>query len=144
MYEFSYKVVDGLNDLFYKKRLIKIDNLKLIDNMDGRSLGEPMNKGGVNMLKIKNLSKRYGNSTNKSLDDFSIEVNAGEVFGFLGHNGAGKSTTIKAMVGILPITEGSVEIFGYDIAKQPLEAKMQIGYVPDNHAVYERLTGRVC
>ena len=76
------------------------------------------------------------------MDDLSLRVESGEIFGFLGPNGAGKSTTIKSLVGIQSITEGSMEICGYDISRQPLEAKMQIGYVSDNHAVYEHLTGR--
>ena len=94
------------------------------------------------MLKITNLSKRYGNSTIKSVDNLSLELKAGEVFGFLGPNGAGKSTTIKSIIGILPFEEGEVEICGVDLVKNPLEAKQNIGYVPDNHAVFERLTGR--
>lgn len=142
VYEYSYKVTDSLEDMFLKKKIDKLDLLKFKKEMNGRPLDSPINKGGINMLKIKNLTKCYGKSDHKALDNFSLEVHAGEVFGFLGHNGAGKSTAIKAMVGILPITDGSVEIFGYDITKQPLQAKMQIGYVPDNHAVYERLTGR--
>ena len=93
------------------------------------------------MLKIEHLSKRYGNSSIKSVDDLSIELKPGEVFGFLGPNGAGKSTTIKSIVGILPF-EGKIEICGEDLVKSPLKAKMNIGYVPDNHAVFERLTGR--
>lgn len=60
----------------------------------------------------------------------------------MGHNGAGKSTTIKSLVGIQTITSGTIEVCGYDISKQPLEAKLNIGYVSDNHAVYEQLTGR--
>ena len=94
------------------------------------------------MLKIKNLTKRYGNSKVKSVDNLSLELKPGEVFGFLGPNGAGKSTTIKSIVGILPFEEGKRTINGIDIVKKPLEAKKQIGYVPDNHAVFERLTGR--
>ncbi|XFA99797.1 ABC transporter ATP-binding protein [Candidatus Izemoplasma sp. B36] len=94
------------------------------------------------MIKIKNFSKKYGNSDKYAVKDFSLEVNMGEVFGFLGHNGAGKSTTIKSLVGIQSITEGSMEICGYSIKTQPLEAKLEIGYVSDNHAVYEKLTGR--
>ena len=64
------------------------------------------------------------------------------MFGFIGHNGAGKSTTIKSLVGIQSITEGKIEICGFDIEKQPLQAKLNVGYVSDNHAVYEKLTGR--
>ncbi|MFP4177340.1 MAG: ABC transporter ATP-binding protein [Acholeplasmataceae bacterium] len=94
------------------------------------------------MIRISHFSKRYGNAKNKAVDDFSLEVHKGEVFGFLGHNGAGKSTTIKSLVGIQSITEGRIEICGYDIRTQPLEAKLRIGYVSDNHAVYEKLTGR--
>lgn len=94
------------------------------------------------MLTIKNLSKRYGNSTVKSVDNLSLELKPGEVFGFLGPNGAGKSTTIKSIVGILPFEEGEVDICGVNLVKNPLKAKQMIGYVPDNHAVFERLTGR--
>jgi len=94
------------------------------------------------MIKISHFSKRYGNADNYSVEDFSLDIHEGEVFGFLGHNGAGKSTLIKSMVGIQSITDGKIEICGYDISKQPLQAKALIGYVSDNHAVYEHLTGR--
>ena len=94
------------------------------------------------MLKIKNLTKRYGNSSVKSVDNLSLELKKGEVFGFLGPNGAGKSTTIKSIVGILPFDQGEIEICGENILTHPLQAKQNIGYVPDNHAVFERLTGR--
>ena len=94
------------------------------------------------MIKITNFSKRYGNSSRYAVKDFTLEVPKGEIFGFLGHNGAGKSTTIKSLVGIQSITEGQMEICGYSIKTEPLEAKLKIGYVSDNHAVYEKLTGR--
>ncbi|MGI6768632.1 MAG: ABC transporter ATP-binding protein [Bacilli bacterium] len=94
------------------------------------------------MIKIENFTKVYGNSKKPAVDNFSLEVYDGEVFGFIGHNGAGKSTTIKSLVGIQSITSGRMEIAGYDVSKQPIEAKLRIGYVSDNHAVYERLTGR--
>lgn len=94
------------------------------------------------MLTIKNLSKRYGKSTVKSVDNLTLELKPGEVFGFLGPNGAGKSTTIKCIVGILPFEQGEIDICGINLLKDPLKAKQMIGYVPDNHAVFERLTGR--
>ena len=94
------------------------------------------------MLKVSNLTKTYGNSNRKSVDDLSLELKPGEVFGFLGPNGAGKSTTIKSIVGILPYEHGTIEICGLDVKKNPIECKMQVGYVPDNHALFERLTGR--
>ncbi|MBR5145442.1 MAG: ABC transporter ATP-binding protein [Clostridia bacterium] len=94
------------------------------------------------MIKIEGFSKKYGGSNRYAVKDFNLQVNAGEVFGFIGHNGAGKSTTIKSLVGIQSITEGKMEVCGFDIEKQPLQAKLNIGYVSDNHAVYEKLTGR--
>lgn len=97
---------------------------------------------GATMIKISHFTKIYGKSAKKAVDDFSLEVYGGEIFGFLGHNGAGKSTLIKSMVGIQSLTSGKIEICGFDISKDPVEAKQLIGYVPDNHAVYEGLTGR--
>lgn len=94
------------------------------------------------MIKIEHFTKKYAGSKKPSVEDFSLEIHDGEVFGFLGHNGAGKSTTIKSMVGIQSITSGNIIIDGYDVKKQPLEAKLRVGYVSDNHAVYEKLTGR--
>ena len=94
------------------------------------------------MLEIKNLTKSYADSSINAVEDLSISLNEGEIYGFLGSNGAGKSTTIKALVGIHPFQEGDILINGVSIKTSPLEAKQQIGYVSDNHAVFERLTGR--
>lgn len=77
-----------------------------------------------------------------SVEDLSLSLKPGEIFGFLGQNGAGKSTTIKCLTGIYPFTSGTIKICGYDIAKDPINAKLNMGYVPDNHSVYEKLTGR--
>ena len=94
------------------------------------------------MLTIKNLVKTYPKSDRVAVDDISFELRPGEIFGFLGQNGAGKSTTIKCLTGILPFDSGTIEVCGYDIVKEPIKAKMNMGYVPDNHSVYEKLTGR--
>lgn len=94
------------------------------------------------MLKIDQLVKTYGNAKTHAINGLSLEVKAGEVFGFLGPNGAGKSTTIKSIVGILPFETGEIEICGVNLKRNPLDAKANVGYVPDNHAVFERLTGR--
>lgn len=94
------------------------------------------------MLEIKNLTKNYAGSAVNAVEDLSISLRAGEIYGFLGSNGAGKSTTIKALVGIHPFQQGDVLINGVSIKSDPLRAKQQIGYVSDNHAVFERLTGR--
>jgi ABC-2 type transport system ATP-binding protein len=94
------------------------------------------------MVEIKNLTKAYGNSKIPAVNDVSISLKSGEIYGFLGSNGAGKSTTIKCLVGIHPFQQGDILINGVSIKTNPLDAKKQIGYVSDNHAVFERLTGR--
>lgn len=91
------------------------------------------------MLSIKNLSKSYGNK--KAVDNVSIEVKAGEIFGFIGPNGAGKTTTIKSVVGILDFEEGEILIDGHSIKKEPMKCKSLIAYIPDNPDIYESLTG---
>lgn len=94
------------------------------------------------MLKIDHLCKKYINSDVYAVKDLCMEVNPGEMFGFLGLNGAGKSTTIKCITGIYPFDSGSIQIDGHDIKTDSLNAKLSMGYVPDNHSVYEKLTGR--
>lgn len=93
------------------------------------------------MINIKNLSKSYGGGKIKAVDNLSLEVRPGEIFGFIGPNGAGKTTTIKMIVGLLRPDKGSIKITNQDISKDPIEVKKNIGYVPDNPDVYERLTG---
>lgn len=93
------------------------------------------------MIEIYNLVKEYKNSKVKAVDNISFNVEGGEIFGFLGPNGAGKSTTIKCLTGILPFSEGHIKICGVDIKEEPVKAKMNIGYVPDEHIIYEGLTG---
>ena len=94
------------------------------------------------MIEISNLSKTYRSSGKKAVDNLTLTANSGEIYGFLGPNGAGKSTIIKSIVGIQTITEGSIEVCGYDVQKQSVQAKKEIGFVPDHYALYENLTGR--
>ena len=94
------------------------------------------------MLKIEKYSKKYRNNDAYSAKDINLTVEKGEVCGLVGSNGAGKSTIIKAVTGILPFDEGTITLEGYDIVRQPEQAKRLIGYVPDDHTVYEKLTGR--
>ena len=140
VYRLYYKVEDHYKELFKLRTIDKLQIVKL--KKEYGDISKPINPEGTNMIKITNFSKIYGMNKHKAVDNFNLEVHDGEVFGFLGHNGAGKSTLIKCMVGIQSITEGKIEICGYDIEKQPLQAKLQMGYVSDNHAVYENLTGR--
>ena len=92
------------------------------------------------MICVNKLVKRYGDFN--AVNDLSLEINAGEIFAFLGVNGAGKTTTIKIMTGILRPTSGSVTICGHDIVNDALAAKRITGYVPDRPQLYNKLTGR--
>ena len=92
------------------------------------------------MLEIKNYTKSYG-SGKKAADNVSLTVEAGDIFGFIGHNGAGKSTTIRAVVGVLDFTEGDIFIDGHSVKTEPIECKKITAYIPDNPDVYENLTG---
>lgn len=94
------------------------------------------------MLQVINFSKKYKGANYYSAKNINFEVPDGKVVGLIGGNGAGKSTTIKSIVGILPFSEGQIIVNGFDIVKEPVKAKQTIGYVPDDHSVYEKLTGR--
>ncbi|MBR0434536.1 MAG: ABC transporter ATP-binding protein [Lachnospiraceae bacterium] len=94
----------------------------------------------MELLEIRNFSKSYGGDR-KACDDVNITVSAGDIFGFIGHNGAGKSTTIKATVGVLDFEDGEIYIDGHSIKKEPIEAKKDMAYIPDNPDLYEHLTG---
>lgn len=94
------------------------------------------------MLEINNITKRYSANTAPAVDGLTLRVNSGEIFAFIGANGAGKTTTIKMMTGILKINEGSILINGYDIMKNPVDAKAQFGFVSDTPAPMDTLTGR--
>ena len=92
------------------------------------------------MLEIKQFSKSYKGGK-KAVDKLSLTIGAGEIYGFIGHNGAGKSTTIKAVVGVLDFEEGEIYIDGMSVRRQPLECKRVTAYIPDNPDLYEHLTG---
>ncbi len=92
------------------------------------------------MLKIVNYTKTYNNGKT-AVKNLNLEVNAGDLFAFIGHNGAGKSTTIKSVVGILPFTSGEIYVDGMSIKDDPIACKKVIGYIPDNPDLYESLTG---
>ena len=92
------------------------------------------------MIVLENLGKSFdGKWAVKGLD---LKVNKGEVFGLLGPNAAGKTTTIRMMTGLLRPTEGKILIREYDIVKEPIKAKSIFGYVPDKAFLYEKLKGR--
>ena len=90
------------------------------------------------MIKIEHLVKNYGNFC--AVDDISFSVEAGEIVGFLGPNGAGKSTTMNMLTGYLSSSAGSISIAGIDILENPLEAKKNIGYLPEQPPLYMDMT----
>ena len=90
------------------------------------------------MIEINELVKKYGSKT--VLDHVSFEVNEGEILGLLGPNGAGKSTTMNIMTGNLSSTEGTVRINGHEILEEPLQAKKELGYLPENPHLYMDMT----
>lgn len=93
-----------------------------------------------NILEVRNYSQSYGGDI-KACDDVSLTVESGDIFGFIGHNGAGKSTTIRAIVGVLDFTEGEILIDGHSVKKDPMECKKITAYIPDNPDLYDNLTG---
>ena len=92
------------------------------------------------MLEIRGLSKTYGEGK-KAADNVTLSVEAGDIYGFIGHNGAGKSTTIRSVVGVLDFTEGEIFIDGHSVKSESLECKKVTAYIPDNPDLYENLTG---
>lgn len=142
LYELGYNAVQGWQDIAVRNRKIKVDRLALEIKLNGRSIEEPIYMDNENKLILKNFTKRYGSSDVYAVKDANLEVRGGEIFGFLGPNGAGKSTIIKSIVGIQTITDGSIEVCGYDVKTQSVQAKRQIGFVPDHYALYEKLTAR--
>ena len=91
------------------------------------------------MLIIDHLTKTFGEK--KAVDDLSLHILPGEIFGFIGHNGAGKSTTLKCAVGILQFDEGSVLINGTSISEDPVKCKRELAYIPDNPDLYDFMSG---
>lgn len=94
----------------------------------------------MNILEIKDFCKSYDGKT-LSADHVNLTVEAGDIFGFIGHNGAGKSTTIRSVVGVLAFEDGEILIDGHSIKTEPLACKKVTAYIPDNPDLYEHLTG---
>lgn len=90
------------------------------------------------MIEVENLTKKYGSHV--AVDNLSFRVERGMIYGFLGPNGAGKSTTMNMMTGYIAATSGTVKINGYDILKNPEQAKKSIGYLPELPPVYPDMT----
>lgn len=92
------------------------------------------------VIKTTNLTKYYGKT--RGIIDVNLEVNPGEVFGYLGPNGSGKSTTIRLLLDLIRPMIGSAAIFGFDVSREGLLARNEIGYIPGELTLYERMTGK--
>ena len=142
IYEQLFEVIDMNEDRRRRNKDYKKIQEELNFLLKGKEGELEMGEDVKPCLELKNFSKKYGTNKFYSVKDVSFKVNGGEIFGFLGPNGAGKSTIIKSIVGIQTITDGSIEICGYDVEKQSVQSKKETGFVPDHYALYENLTGR--
>ncbi|MCI4345107.1 MAG: ABC transporter ATP-binding protein [Thermoplasmata archaeon] len=91
-------------------------------------------------LRVRDLTVRYGSQV--AVDRLTFDVRPGEIYGLLGSNGAGKSSTIKAIVGLVPPASGTIRVFGLDPTTQGIAAKERIGYVPESTLLFDALTPR--
>jgi len=89
------------------------------------------------MIEVRGLTKKYGDRI--AIENISFHVNKGEILGFLGQNGAGKSTTMKILTGFMPPTEGTASIAGFDVFENPMEVKKRIGFLPETPPLYTEL-----
>jgi len=92
------------------------------------------------MIEFDNVSRSYGRKI--AVDGLSLTVGSGELFAFLGPNGAGKTTTIKMLVGLLRPDAGRIQVGNFDVVRETRDAAQQMGYVPDQPFLYDKLTGR--
>lgn len=113
------------------------EKIKLSPFMKNKEKKEEQKREVV--LSIKDLHKSYGKK--EVLKGINLEVYKGEVFGFIGKNGAGKSTTIDCIVGLKDFNSGEIVLAGHNVKENPLDAKMELGYVPSEPITYEVMTG---
>ena len=95
---------------------------------------------GDYMIKFENVTKTY-NKTVRAVNDISFNVKGGEIVGFIGPNGSGKTTTMKMLTGIIKADTGKITVNGYNIRKDPIRAKESIGYIGDSPDMFLRLKG---
>jgi ABC-2 type transport system ATP-binding protein len=92
------------------------------------------------VIEAQGLTKRYAGTT--AVDGIDLRIARGEIFGVLGPNGAGKTTTILMLLGLTDKSGGTIRVLGYDPARQPLEVKRRVGYMPDSVGFYDNMTAR--
>ena len=91
------------------------------------------------MLKIDHLTKAFGDKL--AVDDLSLHIAPGEIYGFIGHNGAGKTPTLRSVAGIQQFDKGEIHIAGHSVRTEPLECKRALAYIPDNPDLYDFMSG---
>ena len=101
----------------------------------------PVRGARKEVVRVKGLFKRYSRNADWAVTNVSFSCYEGEIVGLLGHNGAGKSTTLKCLEGMLPFERGTITIAGHDIQKDAEAAKQNMGFVTDNHATFVKMTG---
>lgn len=112
--------------VFYKKLGLRVGGKMSVENK---------------FIEVEGLYKKYTAKGDCAIENISLHGFSGEVIGILGHNGAGKSTTIKCMTGIHPYQQGFIKVCGYDLQKEQLLAKSNFGYVTDEFTLFEKMTG---
>ena len=98
----------------------------------------------MNTVETKELTKYYLNGKVKALESLSLDIQEGEIFGFIGPNGAGKTTTIRLLLDLIRPTSGGAKIFGFDVRKESLKIRQEIGYLPGEIFLPENMTGKEC
>lgn len=92
------------------------------------------------MIQLTDVSKSYHNML--VVDHLNLQIGAGEIVGLIGHNGAGKSTTLKMMAGLIEPTSGHIQVMGHDMQKESIQVKQKIGYLPEESPLYEAMTAQ--
>ncbi len=142
LYALLFSLWDAAEDRREREKSYQMIKKNLSKFLGTKHLDEPVSGDASPSFVLRNFCKKYDTNEFYSVNNVSFEVKGGEIFGFLGPNGAGKSTIIKSTVGIQPVTSGEIEICGYNVETQAVQAKAQLGFVPDHYALYENLTGR--
>ena len=131
--------LDFIKKPFESQEVIKAKVFRIIDLYERHKLENGDPSDDIPAINIVDLYKSYG--PKEVLKGLNLEVFKGELFGFIGRNGIGKSTTIDCMIGVKKFNSGRIEIEGYDITKEPLIAKSRFGYVASEPTCYETMTG---
>ena len=92
------------------------------------------------MIQLENVTKRYDDTI--VVDRLNLQIDPGEIVGMIGHNGAGKSTTLKMIAGLVEPTSGHVQVMGHDMQRESIKVKPRIGYLPEESSLYEAMTAR--